>query len=261
MRMNQRFAGTATQALRVAASALAELAGILREALAIPAQAWLAAAEIAGAAVLAVWGVVEQALLFAYHQLLDALEWAQRRVRPAHGVAAVCLAAALALAGSQLLDYRGVTVATSSYAEVEAVASAPEVDRERPGAAHGWAMLPLAAAALAMTALALRGRWRVARLLSAVGVAVIAISLLVDVPRGLDERGAALAYEGTDAVLLAGFWAQLAAGAVLLVGGPLLAAHLRPGQERGRALGSARGGARARSSPLGDPPMERQGTG
>ena len=76
--------------------------------------------------------------------------------------------------------------------------------------------------------LALTGRPRAARLLIAVGVAAIAISVAVDAPKGLDEGNAALTYEGAEAHLLEGFWLQIAAGAVLIAGGLLLPRYLRP---------------------------------
>jgi hypothetical protein len=181
-----------------------------------------------------------------------AVAWSERRVRPAHGVIAVSVVAGLALAASQLLDYRGVRIGALAYAEVETVAPAPEVDRERASAAHGGALYPVALAALAITVLATRGRWRLARLLVPLGLAAVAISLTIDLPRGLDEQRAALAYEGAEAVLLEGFWAQLAAGATLACCGPLLAVHLGASARAGRRPGRRRRSARTRSA--GAPP-------
>ena len=256
--MKRPPSGIAAGMLRGTASTLLELARIAREMLAIPAQLWLAVAEIAGAAVLSVWFLVVRVALFVHDRAIAAREWAQRRVRPAHGVIAVCIAAALALGGSQLLDYRGVTVGAAAYSEVEAVAPAPEVDRERAPAAHGWAVPALAAAALLLTALAALGRWRLARLLVAVGGAVVAISILVDAPRGLDAGEIAVAYEGTEAILLEGFWAQLAAGSALIFCGLLLAAHLRPRSDRAAAPRRRARLRSARSGSIAGPPM---GTG
>src|SRR5690606_13933912 len=110
---------------------------------------------------------------------------------------------------------------------------APEVARERASAAHGPAIYAIAFIALAVTAVAIGGRWRLARLLTPLGLTAVAISLAVDAPRGLDEQRVALIYEGAEATLLAGFWAQLAAAAALACCGPLLAAHLRARDGRG----------------------------
>ncbi|HSI81118.1 MAG TPA: hypothetical protein VK919_10755 [Solirubrobacterales bacterium] len=252
-RPSPRFAGTL---LSGAATIAIEVARIGREVLAIPAGLWLAAAEIAGALVLAGWRLVARAALYAYGRLAAAVRWGQRHVRPTYGVIAVCVAATLTLGGSQLLDYRGVSVGTPSYAEVEEIAPPPEIDRERPSSAHAWGVGALAAAALAIVAIAVFGRWRAARLLVGVGIAVIAISLAVDVPRGLDEGEAAVAYEGADALLLEGFWAQVVSGSVLILCGPLLALHLR--NARGRPERSRRRDRNAGAGALAPPPI---GTG
>ena len=64
------------------------------------------------------------------------------------------------------------------------------------------------------------------------GLAVIAISLIVDAPKGLDEGIADLAYEGASASLLEGFWIQLATATVLVACGLLLPRYLRPQSAR-----------------------------
>jgi hypothetical protein len=235
-----------------------ELLRIAREALAIPAQVWLAVAELLGAGVLAVWRPAASAALAAYGLGRAAIRWAQDHVRPAYGVIAVCVGAAVALVASQFVDYRGISVGTPAYAEVEAVAPAPEVGREPAGGAHGWAPIPIAIAALVVTAIAARGRWRAARLLFPLGIAVVAISLAVDAPKGLDHGAATVAYEGVEAVLLEGFWAQLVAGAVLACCGPLLAAHLRPASDRAAARRQRRGQRPAGSRADAEPPMETE---
>lgn len=241
-------------------SVLVELLRIGREMLRIPAQLWLAIAELAGAGVYSAWRVVARVGLGAYARATAALEWAQAHVRPAYGAIAVAVAAAAVLAASQLIDYRGVNVGAPAYSEVDAVAPAPEVDRARTGAAHGWVGLPLAALALAVVAIAVRGRWAAARLLVPIGLAAIAVGFAVDARKGLDEGEVAIAYQGAEAVLLEGFWAQLAAGAALCVAGPLLAARLRPRADRAArrprptVLGSS-GRTRASSTPI-----ESQGT-
>ena len=110
------------------------------------------------------------------------------------------------------------------------MAPAPETGRESPRAAHGLTVLGIAIAAFFVTAFAVGGRWRLARLLVVLGGAVIVISLLVDAREGLREGLAATIYEGAHATLLGGFWAQLVSGVTLAVCGPLLAVHL--GRER-----------------------------
>ncbi len=148
---------------------------------------------------------------------------------PARAVAATVLVAIAALGASQWLDYRSVTVGSDAYSgTVGIVAPAPEVSTEIAGHAHSWAMLPLAVVALVALVLALTGRRRAGFLLAGVGIAVIAISIAVDAPKGLDEGQAAVAYEGASASLLEGFWAQIAAGTVLIACGVLLPLYLRP---------------------------------
>lgn len=212
------------------ASVAGEVLKLWREMVAIPVQLWLAGAEIAGAFVLKVWLRGLRPLLLRLWRLARAsLRFAERHVTPARGVVAVALVAIGALAASQWLDYHAVTVGTDAYSDaVGAVAPPPEVESEVAGNAHGWVMLPLAVAALVALTLALSGRRRAAILLVPIGIAVIAIGLAVDVPKGLDEGTAAVAYEGASASLLEGFWVQLAAAVVLIACGLLLRLHLRP---------------------------------
>lgn len=219
-----------SKAVRVLVLGLVELLRLAREMLVIPVQLWLYVAEIAGAAVLRVWRLLVFPLLRAAWRLLRAgLRLAQQHVTPARAVAAVAVAAAIGLAASQWLDYRSVTVGNDAYSGgVEAVAPAPDVARDRAGEAHAWVMVPLAAAAIVCVLVALAGRARAARLLLVIGIAAIAISVIVDAPKGLDEGAAARNYEGAEARLLDGFWAQIAAGGVLAACGLLLPAYLRP---------------------------------
>jgi hypothetical protein len=219
--------------IRVFGTVLREGLGIVREMLAIPLQLWLAIAEPLGAAVLFVWErLVLPVAVMVTELARRALEWAEDEVTPARAAVAVALGATAALAASQFFDYREVTAGTPAYSGVEAVAPAPPVSSDPTGAAHAWVMLPIAALALAVIVLATRGRWQLSRLLIPLGLIVIGVAILVDVPAGLDEGSAATEYQGAEASLLEGFWAQVAAGATLIVCGPLLASHLRS-----RALG------------------------
>ncbi len=114
--------------------------------------------------------------------------------------------------------------------------------------------------------LAVTGRRRAGGLLIPIGLAVIVIALVVDVPKGLDEGAAAVAYEGASASLLEGFWIQLAAAAVLIAlraaAAPLPAP---PAPTRGRGRGRpgrpcSQGGARraqGRAAPAAPLPKAR----
>jgi hypothetical protein len=215
---------------------LGEGLGIVREMLVIPLQLWLAIAEPLGAAVLALWRrLVVPVALTVTRLARRALEWAEAEITPARAAVAVAFAAAGALVASQFFDYREVSVGTAAYSGLESVAPAPPVGQDPTGSAHAWVMLPIAALAAAVIVFAMRGRWQLARLLVPLGVVVIGVAILVDVPAGLDEGSASTAYQGAEARLLGGFWAQVAAGATLIVCGPLLAAHLR------RGVGASRG--------------------
>jgi hypothetical protein len=226
---------------RTLLSALVDLVAIVRELLAWPARLWLAAAEMAGEIVLTAWeAVVLPPLELGLRGLRAALRFGERQVTPARGLTVVALAATITLGASQFSDYRVVEIGAPSYSGVESVASAPELDRRSPRSAHGVTVLAIAIAALFVTAFAVGGRWRLARLLIVLGVAVILISLLVDARQGLREGLAATTYEGAQATLLGGFWAQLWSGVTLAVSGPLLAVHLR-GEHAARRAHPTRG--------------------
>jgi hypothetical protein len=183
-----------------------------------------------------------------------ALRVGERQATPARGLVVVALAAAVALGGSQFTDFRAVEVGAPAYAGVEAAAPAPEIDRRSPRSAHGAWVLAIAVAATLVVAVAVTRNWRLARLLIFLGAAVVAISIAVDAPQGLREGSATTVYQGADAVLLGGFWVQLASGVTLVVVGPLLALELRAGREGGRprarrgSPGAGRAGALATSS-------------
>jgi hypothetical protein len=211
---------------------------------------WLRIAELAGFGLLAVGRAVWPPLLAALRAIRRGLIVAERVVTPERAVAAVVVAAALVLGASQFVDYRGVEIGAPAYADVQTVAPAPQTDRETTGSVHGYAMLPVAALVLLALVLTLRGRWRAARIISALGLLAIAVSLLHDARRGLEEGPAALAYQGAHAVLIEGFWLQLISAAVLVITGLLLARYARAthGAAPRRAPGEApgRGGRRRR---------------
>lgn len=207
--------------------------GIGVELVRIPVLLYMAAAERLGAVVLAAWLYVWPFLVRAWALLKRAYTWAQAQITPGRMAIAVAGATVLALAGSQFADLRAVTIGTDAYSEVQGVAPPPEVGTMSTGSAHAWVGLPLAAFAALVVFACARGRWRAARLLIPVGVAVVAISLFIDRPKGLDEGDAAIAYDGAQATLLGGFWVQLVAGVILIALVPILSATLRP-TARGR---------------------------
>ncbi len=213
---------------RRALSGLVDLVAIVRELLVSLWRLWLRAAEVAGEIVLSAWeAVVLPPLELALRALRAALRFGERHVTPARGLAVVALAASITLGASQFRDYRAVEIGAPSYGGVGSVAPAPQRDRRSPRSAHGVTVLVIAVAALFVTAFAIAANWRLARLLIVLGMAVIAISLLVDARQGLREGLAATTYEGAQATLLGGFWAQLWSGVTLVVSGHLLAVHLR----------------------------------
>ena len=236
---------------RAANSTLSDLVGIAREMLAWPARLWLGAAELAGGILITAWRFACVPLLrVALRGGRTTLSLAERHLTPARGIAVVALAATITLGASQFSDYRGVEVGAPQYRAVEEVAPAPQVDRESPRDAHGVAVFAIAVAALFTTSFAVARNWRLARLLLFLGAAVVLISLIVDLPNGLDEGPTGIQYQGAEAVLLEGFWVQLWSGVTLTVAGPLLAVQLRGERASRRAQGARRLERRATANAL-----------
>jgi len=171
-------------------------------------------------------------------------------LRPELAVAAVAAAAAALLGLSQFVHYTIVEVDASAYrGSIGRVAPAPTAAPQDAGAAHAYVLLGIAVLALVLIALTLLGRWRFGRLVALCGLIGIAVSLIIDLPQGLDAGRAGIAYEGSKAILTEGFYAQLSASAVLAFSGALLAvfahrAHPAP-REGSWRIGRAR---RRRSS-------------
>ena len=156
---------------------------------------------------------------------------AERHVTPARALGVVALVATGALVAAQWRDYSAISVGTNAYVgDVGSVAPAPEVSSAPTHDAHGWVMLVLAALAVLAVAGAVTKRRRLAIWLLPIGIAVLAISLGIDAPKGLDEGEAAVAYESASATLLSGFWLQIAAAVVLMACGLMLPRALRPGR-------------------------------
>jgi hypothetical protein len=222
---------------------LGEVYAIAREMLSIAATVALRVAERIGNFELA---VLRKVLIPAWQRLVSlaaaAIRFGEREITPVRAAAAVSLFALAIIVFSQFTEYREVRAGVPAYIGVESVAGAPRVEEtvKDAGQAHAYLLLPVAALGLAFLAGALRGRWRLARLLALVGAVTIAVSLIVDAPKGLDEGVLAIQFEGAEARLLGGFWAQLSAGVVLLITGPLLAFGLDPARAR-RARPAATG--------------------
>jgi hypothetical protein len=160
-----------------------------------------------------------------------ALDLAERYATPERVLVVVTAGAAACLAYSQFVDYRGVEVGQPQYSQVSTIAPPPQTDRVLAGDAHAYVLVPLAS-----------GRWRLGRLVSVIGLIGIAISLAIDLPKGLDAGTAGAAFAGAKATLTDGFYAQLAASAVLVLCGWVLSINLR--QRAGVVTGRRRAGRR-----------------
>jgi len=201
---------------------------------------WIRTAEILGGGILWIWRTVRPRALAALRLARRALAYAERAVTPKRAVAVVVIATAVVLAISQFVDYRGVKIGAPAYAGVEPVAPAPQTDRATTGSVHGYAMVPVAVIVIAAVILALRGRWKLARVIPLLGLLAIAVSLLLDARKGLEEGEAGIAYQGATAVLIEGFWLQLVSAAILVVAGLLLTRYSRGQEAPARRRGAAK---------------------
>lgn len=178
---------------------------------------------------------------------LIVVEATRRHVTPRSTVAFVGVAAAVGLGVSQFFDYHGVAVDAPDYAgEIGAIAPVPMTDLKTAGSAHFWLLLPVAAAAAFLIVAAYRGRPRLAAGVAACGLVGIAVALAVDLPQGLEVGRAGIAFNGTEAKLLEGFWAEIACSAILILCGGLLA-HYSRGVTRERRRRRQPGGAARRT--------------
>ena len=223
-----RYGKAAASFATIARRTAIELGGIAREMVRIPAALFMRLAEILGAWVLRGWLLLWPVLVAAWRLAGRGLALAQRVVTPGRAVVLVALVTAVALAGSQWADLRGITIGTNNYIGLEEIAPPPQVETQTVGNAHAWLGLPLAILAVLIVVGSARGRPKLARLLVGVGAAVLAISLFVDRPKGLDKGDLDIQYESVTATLLTGFWAQLVSGVVLILLAPLLIRTLSP---------------------------------
>jgi len=244
---------TPASPLRLLGSIVYDLAAIAAEMLAIPARLWMRAAEAAGAVVLRVALALWPILVGAWKLAGRILERAARVVTPLRATTVVAVAAALALGASQFSDYRTVDIGAAQYQSVQSVAPAPEVASHDPRSAHGAWLIVIAGLSLVVIAVSVTRRPRLARALVPLGLAAVAIAVLHDHDTGLKAGRAGITYEGAQPVLLEGYWAELAAGAVLAACGPLLALHARRREPRTASSGAPRlrRAQRPRSRPAG----------
>lgn len=172
-------------------------------------------------------------------------------VTPRRAAAAAIVAAGLLLVASQFVEYRAVQIGGGAYADLPAVAAPPTVAARTAGAAHAYLLVPVGLlAALLGLAAARRRRPRLGLAVAALGLASLALILLVDRPDGLALGAQASRFSGASAVLEDGFYAELAAAAGLLCCG--LVYYARPCLIRisssGRAASARRRRPRRRAS-------------
>ena len=177
---------------------------------------------------------------------LIVVEATRRHVTQRSTVAFVGICAAVGLGVSQFFDYHGVAVDAPDYAgEIGAIAPVPITDRHTAGSAHLWILLPVAVLAVILMVAAYRGRPRLAGGVAVCGLIGLAVAIAIDLPQALEVGRPGLAFNGTQAKLLEGFWAEVACSAVLILCGGLLAHYSRGvtaerRRRRGRSGGTAR---------------------
>jgi len=179
-----------------------------------------------------------------------ATRWATRAsavLTPQRAVYAVVLASAICLAVSQFVSYRGVEIGQPGYSGLPAAAP-PTVGVKTAGEASAYVLVGVALLAAIAATIALRpARRGLGRVVIALGLLSIAVILIVDLPAGLDAGAQASRFSGANAVLFAGFYAQLAAAAGLVIGGLLY--YARPCRIRINLSGRAASARRRRRRP------------
>jgi hypothetical protein len=172
---------------------------------------------------------------------------ASRVLTPKRAICLVVLACAAGLVASQFISYRSVEIGQAAYAGLPA-ASPPTVGAETPTDSHSFVLIPIALLAAGAAAAGLRSERRgLGRIIVVLGLLVIAVTLLIDLPAGLDAGAQSARFSGATAVLEDGFYAQLAAGAGLVLGGLLY--YARPCRIRINLSGRAASARRRRRRP------------
>lgn len=173
-------------------------------------------------------------LAAAASRLGKAVAVLDRHVTPRRALLGVVAAGIAALTASQFLDFRATEIGQAAYDPIQEIARAPRIDVLTPMDSHSILLLAVGAMALAgLAGTAITSSRVFGGLIAVAGIVTIAVTLLVDLPKGLDIAVAEISYSGVVAVLLSGFWAQLAAGFVLATAGLGLFALSR---QRGRSV-------------------------
>jgi hypothetical protein len=145
-----------------------------------------------------------------------------RVITPPRAAAAILVATGALLVASQFIDYRAVEIGQPGYAGLQGPAKAPTIESRTAGEAHSYLLVPVGAFAAALGLLALRRERRGFGLIVALlGLASLALILLVDLPNGLDEGSQTSRFSGASAVLEDGFFAELAAAGGMVFAGVL----------------------------------------
>lgn len=199
---------------------------------------------------------LERRLLRARDLAVAAATRASAVLTPHRVICAVIVAAAACLAVSQFIEYRAVEIGQPGYSDLPGSATPPTTAAETPTDAHSYLLLPVAllAAALALTAMLNERRRGLGRVVFGLGLLSLAVILLVDLPAGLDASGEEAQFAGAGAVLYAGFYAEIAAAAGLMLGGALLVLapkaaaryHARPCRTRTNSFARAASALRRR---------------
>jgi hypothetical protein len=197
---------------------------------------------------------LERLLLRSRERAVRLATRASAVLSPERAICLTILGAAACLLAAQFVDYRAVEIGQPGYAGL--APSAPTVGAETAGQAHAYLLVPVALLAAALALVVLRnGRRRgLGRIVFALGLLSLAVVLLVDLPAGRDAGEFSSRFSGASAVLLDGFYAQIAAAAGLMLGGQLLVAapkaaaryHARPCRTRTSLLGRAASALRRR---------------
>ncbi len=198
---------------------------------------------------------LEKRLLRARDLAVRAATRASAALTPQRAIGVTILASAACLTVSQFIDYRAVEIGQGGYAGLPAP-SAPTVGAEAAGRPHAYLLVPLALLAAALALLALRNERRrgLGRIVFALGLLSLAVILLVDLPAALDAGAQSSRFSGASAVLLDGFYAEVASAVGLMIGGLLLVAapkaaaryHARPCRIRTSLFARAASGPRRR---------------
>ena len=164
----------------------------------------------------------ERAVRWTWALLVRIATAASRQITPARAAAGLLIAGGACLVASQFIDYRAVEIGQPGYAGLPDVAQVPTVEARTAGAAHAYLLVPVGIAAAALGLLGLRREApRVGLIVAALGLVSLAVILLVDLPRGLDEGSQSSRFAGTSAVLQDGFYSELAAAGGLVLAGLL----------------------------------------